>query len=64
MSKMTAETHEQAMGCLSCGLAGMTPDEHFPQSPGLWDQPCPQCGEHMVWVAEPREKEAEQEDGR
>jgi len=62
--KMTTETHEQAMACLSCGLAGWTPDKHFPQSPGLWDRPCPQCGERTVWITETREKEAEQEDGR
>ncbi len=56
--QMTSETHEQAMACLSCALAGMTPPEHFPQTPGLWDQPCPRCDQMRVWVAEPREKEA------
>jgi predicted RNA-binding Zn-ribbon protein involved in translation (DUF1610 family) len=45
------------MACMACGLAGMTPPDHFPQEAGLWDQQCPQCGEFMVWVTEPREKE-------
>lgn len=45
-------TKEQAMACTSCGLAGVVPDEHFPQVPGLWDRPCPQCGEQAVWVTE------------
>ena len=55
---MTFTTHEQAMACLNCGLAGTTPEEYFPQADGLWDQPCPQCGADMVWVTEPREREA------
>jgi hypothetical protein len=50
------ETHEQAMLCVSCSLAGMTPTDHFPQAPGLWDRPCPRCGEESVWVTEPRLK--------
>lgn len=53
MSVMTNETHEQAMACLSCGLAGFTPPESFPQAAGLWDRPCPKCGEQTVWVTEP-----------
>lgn len=57
--KMTADTHEQAMGCTKCFLAGFTPPEHFPQTPGLWDRPCPKCGEYAVWVTEPREIETE-----
>lgn len=56
---MTSETHEQAMACLGCGLAGTTPPDFFPQEPGLWDQPCPQCGALMVWVTEPMRKEEE-----
>ena len=55
MSKMTAETHEQAMACLSCGLAGLCPPDHFPQADGPWDRPCPKCG-GTVWVTEPYEK--------
>lgn len=43
----------QAMACLTCGLAGVTPEDHFPQEPGLWDQPCPDCGAMTVWVTEP-----------
>lgn len=54
---ITAETHEQAMACLTCGLAGTTPADHFPQEPGLWDRPCPQCGEQTVWVTDIRLKE-------
>jgi hypothetical protein len=54
---VTRETHEQAMLCTSCGLAGMTPPDHFPQTPGLWDRPCPKCGYDSVWVTEPRLKE-------
>jgi hypothetical protein len=53
---MNFKTHEQAMACLSCGLAGVTPEKFFPQEPGLWDQPCPQCGAMTVWVTEPRER--------
>lgn len=53
---VSAETHEQAMACLTCGLGGVTPDDHFPQKPGLWDRPCPQCGQQTVWVTEVREK--------
>jgi hypothetical protein len=55
--QITPETHEQAMACLACGLAGWTPDEFFPQEPGPWDEPCPRCGANMVWVTEPRERE-------
>jgi len=58
MNMVTHETHEQAMACLSCGLAGLVPPDHFPQEDGLWDLPCPQCGEHKVWVAPFREKAA------
>lgn len=57
MAMMSAETHEQAMACTACGLAGWTPDNFFPQEPGLWDSPCPRCGEVAVWVTEPRTKE-------
>jgi predicted RNA-binding Zn-ribbon protein involved in translation (DUF1610 family) len=46
------EEMKQAMACLSCGLAGSVPDEHYPLRPGLWDQPCPQCDEQMVWITE------------
>ena len=55
---LSAETHEQAMACLECALAGFTPADHFPQEPGLWDRPCPRCGAMAVWVTEPRLKEA------
>lgn len=55
--KMSPDTHEQAMACLSCGLAGFTPESHFPQVDGLWDRPCPGCGEMTVWITEPRERE-------
>jgi hypothetical protein len=41
MTGVTFATHEQAMACLNCGLAGMTPEDHFPQEPGLWDPPLP-----------------------
>ncbi len=51
---MTALTHEQAMCCFNCALAGFVPPEHFPQVSGLWDRPCPQCGVNAVWVTEPR----------
>jgi hypothetical protein len=51
---MTPQTHEQAMACLSCGLSGYVPDEHFPQEPGLWDRPCPRCDAMLVWVTEVR----------
>jgi hypothetical protein len=57
---ISPSTHEQAMACTACGLAGMTPDDHFPQRPGLWDRPCPKCGEQAVWVTPPREKNADQ----
>jgi predicted RNA-binding Zn-ribbon protein involved in translation (DUF1610 family) len=57
MMQVTYETHEQAMACLNCGLAGETPEHAFPQDDGLWDQPCPECGEHMVWVTQIRERE-------
>jgi predicted RNA-binding Zn-ribbon protein involved in translation (DUF1610 family) len=50
VSEITPETHTQGMACLSCGLAGETPVDHFPQEPGLWDSQCPGCGEMMVWV--------------
>lgn len=56
-SDMTPETHEQAMVCTACALAGFVPSEHFPQTPGLWDQPCPQCNENAVWVTEVRPRE-------
>lgn len=51
--KVTPETHSQAMACLACGLAGLTPPDHFPQESGPWDQPCPECGSLAVWVSEP-----------
>lgn len=57
--KITTETHEQAMACLACGLAGSVPESHFPLEPGLWDQPCPQCGMDMVWITEIRVREPE-----
>jgi Zn finger protein HypA/HybF involved in hydrogenase expression len=57
MSAMTFVTHEQAMACMTCALAGFTPESHFPQEPGLWDQPCPKCGAMTVWVTEPRPRE-------
>lgn len=50
---VTHETHEQCMACVDCGLAGYVPPEHFPQVPGVWDQPCPKCG-GTVWVTEVR----------
>ena len=56
---VSAATHEQGMACLACELAGLTPAEHFPQEPGLWDRPCPRCGERQVWVTEPRLKGGE-----
>lgn len=46
----TFKTHWQAMACTSCMLAGGTPEDHFPQEPGLWPHPCPRCGEQAVWV--------------
>ena len=49
-SEMSPATHEQMMACTKCFLAGCVPDEHFPQTPGLWDRPCPKCGENAVWV--------------
>lgn len=52
--RLGPDTHEQAMACLSCFLAGWTPPEHFPQEAGLWSQPCPSCGKRTVWVTEPR----------
>ena len=55
MSKITPETHEQAMACLSCGLAGLCPPDSLPQADGLWDRSCPQCGEYSVWITEPME---------
>lgn len=55
-SPQRLEEPEQAMACLSCGLAGMTPESHFPLPSGLWDQPCLQCGEQMVWVTDIRTK--------
>ena len=58
--KISFDQWEQAMACLTCGLAGMTPEEAFPQEPGLRDQPCPRCGAMAVWVTEPRPKETEQ----
>jgi hypothetical protein len=61
MSPMDFKTHEQAMGCLSCGRSGWTPESHFPQEPGLWDRPCPNCGQMTVWVTEPRERMARPE---
>jgi hypothetical protein len=54
---MTSDTHVQSMACLSCGLAGLTPADHFPQDDGLWDQPCPRCEQMMVWVTEPIPRE-------
>ena len=58
MAKISFAKYEQAMGCLSCGLAGFTPEAHFPQEPGLWDRPCPKCGEEAVWVTEVTERDA------
>lgn len=55
--QMSSVTHEQAIACLTCGLAGNCPPNYFPQELGLWDRPCPQCGEMTVWVTEPREKD-------
>lgn len=55
--KVSYATHEQAMACLTCGLAGETPENHFPQDDGLWDRPCPQCGAMTVWVTEVRERD-------
>lgn len=52
----TPQTHEQAMACTDCGLAGFVPDEHFPQQPGVWDRPCPKCS-GTVWVTAVRETE-------
>lgn len=57
MMEMTTDTHEQDMACLECGLAGLTPPDHFPQEPGVWDRPCPRCG-GTVWVGEPRKRDA------
>lgn len=54
MSRITFEAYEQGMACLSCGLAGETPEYAFPQEPGPWDTPCPQCGAEEVWVTEVR----------
>lgn len=59
MSTLTFETHEQAMACLNCGLAGYVPEPHFPMESGLWDEGCPGCGAHMVWVTEVRRREQE-----
>jgi hypothetical protein len=53
---VSAVTHFQAMACLACGLAGACPPEHFPQRPGLWDLPCPQCGKFAVWVTQAQPK--------
>ena len=50
MSAVTFDTHWQAMACLACALAGETPESHFPQEEGLWEHPCPACGETAVWV--------------
>lgn len=47
-------THWQAMACLNCGLAGQTPESHFPLPPGLWAEPCPECGARAVWITETR----------
>ncbi len=52
---MTSETHEQAMACMSCGLAGIVPPSHFPLEPGLWENPCPQCEAETVWITDIRE---------
>lgn len=54
---MTPETHWQAMMCTKCALAGEVPPDHFPQTPGLWGQPCPRCNEDAVWVTEIRARE-------
>ena len=59
MAEITFATHEQAMACLNCGLAGFTPSDYFPQEPGPWDRPCPNCGETRVWVTETRRKAEE-----
>ena len=59
---ITTATHTQAMACLNCGLAGETPPDHFPQKAGHWDDPCPNCGERMVWVTEPIEREVAEQD--
>ena len=58
-TSMTSDTHEQAMACTSCFLSGYVPPEHFPQTPGLWDRPCPRCSELAVWVTEVRERSVE-----
>lgn len=55
--KQTFATHEQAMACMGCALAGFTPEAFFPQEPGLWERPCPRCGEFTVWVTEVRSRE-------
>lgn len=55
--RMTYATHEQAMACLSCGLAGAVPESHFPLEPGLWERPCPRCSAMSVWVTEVRARE-------
>lgn len=58
---VTFATHEQGMGCLNCGLAGFVGEEHFPQEPGVWERPCPDCGMRTVWVTEPRERATAEE---
>lgn len=50
MTTITSETHEQAMACLSCGLAGLVPPDHFPLVDGLWDRSCPRCDKKTVWI--------------
>jgi len=50
----TFATHEQVMACTVCMLSGLVPDEHFPQTPGLWERPCPRCTNRAVWVTQTR----------
>ena len=50
MSTIAFDTHVQTMACLSCALAGLVPESHFPLEEGLWEQPCPRCGMVMVWI--------------
>lgn len=64
MSVLTFETHEQAMACLNCALAGFVPESHFPLEDGLWDQECPRCGAGMVWIAPVRRKDFDSTDAQ
>lgn len=47
------QTHEQALMCLGCGIAGVVPPDRFPQLPGPSIRSCPICARHAVWIAEP-----------